>query len=474
MNEFTVQYHKFHDNDSYREMMGRVAVLHVRGLDFLGGGRHEEYAASFLEARRLQVQLDDLMSLVGDGTPEARKKMRVMIEDLQHIGLRMVLGAKTFENRKIYDIDFPAPLLERLPSSAPIDAAPDALRVLGDFAGLVSFCRIDHLILEWNRRDILSGSKYGDIEQASDRAWQFYWCLAELAPIQVNMDRVLDAGQYAADDVITHTYRHLQEYVAKMRRDVGVWCVDLGIEKPQPLGRRSLTGRALSVECAQDWLGQMLVAYVDGLSSLKNRRSRTRTFAQNYQAVEEQVLELGGPFGSGSLVTPTFSHRALENIALDPHLVAQFLASTMRERGEARMKVNLDEILAKAASETSKGRSQQSVEADIDPVHLEALGMLAAEYSAIVCEGETLDILPYWANPKQYLAKRQESAGVMIQGLEAELDASQVPDDHPVVRTVDYIAKDIKRVMKKRMADAERQQRKLARRRGRVALADRR
>ena len=38
-----------------------------------------------------------------------------------------------------------------------------------------------------------------------------------------------------------------------------------------------------------------------------------------------------------------------------------------------------------------------------------------------------------------------------------------------MVRTVDYIAKDIKRVMKKRMADAERQQRKLARRRGRVA-----
>ena len=445
MIEFNEPHVKIHENDQYREMAGRAAVLYVRGVEDLFDNRPDLFAAAFKEVHRLHEEMSRMMIDNRDSCPDAGKMFRVMVEDMRNYGVSHILGARVAE-RDPYDIDFPQAILDQVRPLPAKRLDTDALRLLGDYRGWVSYCRIDHLIMEIDVEGVEEGRV--TVARASDRAWQFYYCRRVLAPIGVKLQMVLDAGHADASDPIAHAYDYLNRFVERMQRDVEAGCRSLGIIDPERARNTDCPEGGPSIECAEGWMGEILIGYVDGLRGLKNRRSRVSNFVNRYEEVTSRVQEHGGGLGYGiSLAEDEKRDRGLS--PLIPGKVAHALVNEMHGRAVARMKVPFEDIVRKAANEPLvKERISKEPAPYLEPAHLEALGMLSAEYAAIQIESGLVSMRFFLDRNLTALSRRVRNAGGLIYALTADTDASQLVDSHPVVVTVDYVAQDMARILR--------------------------
>lgn len=142
--------------------------------------------------------------------------------------------------------------------------------------------------------------------------------------------------------------------------------------------------------------------------------------------------------------------------------VAHALRMEMRERGYAKF-TNCPEELE------SPGIGVLLEDDTVPSLRLEALGILAAEYAGIVYAAKDV---PYaiWRDRKLIRVNaRRVRANALIHSLTTELDEAHVPDGDPVVCTVDFIGRDIRRVIAAMDKELEKVDRIARRRRRRAA-----
>ena len=218
---YMVEQFKTHLNDTYREMVGRVAVIHLEALNDLSELNYDGFASGYGEACRLQDSLNDLMGKNNDWCSGARKQMRMLVEFMWQPALNTMEGVRSARSDvSAYHLEFPPDVVENMQPYRPIEADGDALRLLGDYAGYYAYCVSDHDLMQTAIRDYFRGHderKTG----AMDRAWGFYRMLEDMATVQVELATTLDAGQTAPHDPVAHTFGIMVSHVRTIRERHG-------------------------------------------------------------------------------------------------------------------------------------------------------------------------------------------------------------------------------------------------------------